>query len=86
MSIKDKKIDELTLQLEELRLMPEGVLLGDGSGRRMKERRRKRYVEEAKMNIRVASRLPEGWFVCRENENLLFSDNLIEDNKRELKS
>lgn len=46
MSKKEQAIATLTAQVEALRTMPEGSLLGDGTSRVMIERRRARYIAE----------------------------------------
>lgn len=77
MNLKETKMAELEAQIEALRTMPEGALMGDGTGRKMTERRRARYVAEGTACLEAARAKPDRWFDVMARQNLLFSDALI---------
>lgn len=71
---KQTAIETLAAQIEALRTMPEGTLLGDGTDRTMTERRRARYVKEGEACLTALTALEERFIP---KGNLLFHDDLM---------
>jgi hypothetical protein len=78
MNRKEQEIQILKAQIEALKSMPEGDLLGDGTDRTMTERRRSRYVAEAEGCLRTmegtAEKLLGQW---KAGTNFLFHDDFM---------
>lgn len=77
-TIRQVKIDQLGLQVEALRTMPEGNNLGDGTTRVMLEKRRQRYVNDGIECLENAKNLPLKFWASYENKNLLFHDDFMD--------
>ncbi len=59
---KSAKLEEIRLQIEALRTMPEGTRLSRTDDRVMTERRRARYISEGEKALAAVALLPEGHF------------------------
>ena len=74
MNRKETAIKTLTEQVEALRTMPEGAMLGDGTDRTMTERRRARYVKEGEDCLACLAAMEDRFIPAG---NLLFHDDLM---------
>lgn len=62
MTNKETKLSEMRAQIEALETMPEGTRLSRDDSRVMLEKRRARYVAEAKKSLEYVSRMEEKHF------------------------